>query len=582
MAPSSIRIQRAELACVAAVCGVAVLLWNHRLGGPIDYRFDAGVYYVLGTSLAEGKGYRLLSEPGEIQALQYPPLLPAFVAIHQKALGTSDPVVVGQWLRRSYFLIFVAYAGAVYALARRFLPRGVSVAAALVCLFSFHTFYLSDMLFAELPFAFVSVLFVLAMGMPSRWLAAVAAPLGIAAYLLRTLGIALLAAWVAESLSRRRFRQAAMRAAIAVVPVVGWQTYVAGVRSSAEYARPAYTYQRAPYQYYNVSYAENAGLVDPFVPERGRATRADLAHRVAWNVAAMPFGIGEAVSAPSMFWKWILLTVRRSGGPDIPDWTVVFPTALLGLVTLCGIALLVAAGERFVPLYIGASAALICLTPWPEQFNRYLSPLSALLSISMFVALLALEDHIRRSGGGRRHALRALSVAVLTSITIAQWFTVTYSYKSRGGILYEDAQGRTTHGSAFFYDKRWSDFDAAVRLLKRQARRSDVVAASAPHVVYLYAGLKAVLPPYELDAETALRLLDSVPVTWVIVDEFDFGGNFSRRYAFSAIVRRPDLWTLAYTGEAGRVRVYRRSDAGGPASSAESRARPTGGSSPVP
>ena len=47
---------------------LVVALWLPRTSGPIDLRWDGGVYYVLGTSLAEGKGYRLLNEPGEIQA----------------------------------------------------------------------------------------------------------------------------------------------------------------------------------------------------------------------------------------------------------------------------------------------------------------------------------------------------------------------------------------------------------------------------------------------------------------------------------------------------------------------------------
>ena len=62
---------------VAVVLGVAIVLWLPRLSGPIDLRYDAGVYYLLGTSLAAGHGYRIPSEPGSPQALQYPPLLPA-------------------------------------------------------------------------------------------------------------------------------------------------------------------------------------------------------------------------------------------------------------------------------------------------------------------------------------------------------------------------------------------------------------------------------------------------------------------------------------------------------------------------
>jgi len=75
------------------VC-IVLLVWVPRLSGPIDLRYDGGVYYILGTSLAEGKGYRLLNEPGEIEAVQYPPLLPVFVAAHQRVLGTSDTIVI--------------------------------------------------------------------------------------------------------------------------------------------------------------------------------------------------------------------------------------------------------------------------------------------------------------------------------------------------------------------------------------------------------------------------------------------------------------------------------------------------------
>ena len=82
----------------------------------------APCYYILGTSLAEGKGYRLLNEPGEIDEVQYPPLLPAIVAVHQLVLGTSDPTTVGRWLRLSSFLIFLAYACVVLRFLRSYLP----------------------------------------------------------------------------------------------------------------------------------------------------------------------------------------------------------------------------------------------------------------------------------------------------------------------------------------------------------------------------------------------------------------------------------------------------------------------------
>jgi len=45
-----------------------------RISGPIDLRWDGGrLYYILRHALAEGKGYRLLSEPGNIPSNWHPP-----------------------------------------------------------------------------------------------------------------------------------------------------------------------------------------------------------------------------------------------------------------------------------------------------------------------------------------------------------------------------------------------------------------------------------------------------------------------------------------------------------------------------
>src|SRR5437773_7971621 len=105
----------------AVAVAIALLLWAPRLSGPIDLRWDAGVYYVLGTSLATGHGYRILSEPGSPEALQYPPLLPAVVALFERALGSIDPAVIGVWLRLSYAALFLFYALAVLRLAAKYL-----------------------------------------------------------------------------------------------------------------------------------------------------------------------------------------------------------------------------------------------------------------------------------------------------------------------------------------------------------------------------------------------------------------------------------------------------------------------------
>ena len=112
-----VRSLRSDSINAAVLCLAVMLVWAPRLKGPIDLRWDAATYYQLGTSLAEGKGYRLPNEPGEIRAIQYPPALPALVAIHQRVLGTSDCILVGKALRFTYLAMYFGYILGIYALA---------------------------------------------------------------------------------------------------------------------------------------------------------------------------------------------------------------------------------------------------------------------------------------------------------------------------------------------------------------------------------------------------------------------------------------------------------------------------------
>ena len=284
---------------VLLVLAVAVMIWLPRLQGPIDLRWDGGVYYILGTSLAQGTGYRLLNEPGEIEAVQYPPLLPALVAASQVALGTSDPTTVGRWLRYAAFLVFLVYMSLVVSFLRHYLPTRSTLVAALFCLFSVHVYFLSDLLFPEILFSLATLVFLLALRrdetrLDSIWTYVAAA----SSYALRTVGTVAFAAWVLDSLIRRRFGQAVVRLALVVMAVAAWHVYVASVESSHEYNHPAYPYQRAAYMFYNVTYTRNIALRDPFAPEKGRLSAVTLLRRIGGNALALPASVGETLSIP--------------------------------------------------------------------------------------------------------------------------------------------------------------------------------------------------------------------------------------------------------------------------------------------
>lgn len=552
---------------LAVLLALGAGLWAPRLRGPLDLRYDAGVYYVLGTSLAEGRGYRILSEPGALEAVQYPPLLPAVGALHERVLGTSNPAVVGHALRITMCLLFLGYVAAVFALSRLLLTPGYAFLATLLTTLHAQTIFMSDFFAADVPYAFVSVLFFVVTFRNGEGRASTRAPdrgalagtLAVAAYAARSAGLALLGAWVAESLLHRRLRQAAIRGAVAIMALATWQLYTARVRASPDYQRPAYSYQRADYQFYNVGYLENMRYIDPFRPELGRASTTGLAHRVIENVRRMPISVGEAVSLHRGWWTGEVEKLNQTvPGLGAPTWLADVALAALSIPVFAGLFLLAVDGYWLVGVYTAASVLLIALTPWPAQFSRYMVPLTPFLTLALVYLLAWTAGRLRRTPSARWHAMRTGLIVAIGVILIQQAYTLYKSYtKHLKPAVYTDAEGQRRQHRLFFYDRNWRLHDKALDWLASHARSGEVVAISTPHWASLRTGLPAVMPPYEADAAAAARLMETVPVTYLIVDNLSFL-DVGRRYARPVIERAPEQWSLIYFADDSGPRIYRR------------------------
>jgi hypothetical protein len=539
-----------DLRPLAALLIVAVVLWIPVMRGPIDLRWDAGVYFVLGSSLAQGQGYRSLNEPGDPQAVNYPPLLPLVIAGHQRLLGTSDPVVVGKLLRVTFALMLLAAVAVIYVLARRWLSPWQAFTVSVIYLLSRHTYFLASLCFAEMPFTLVSLLFFL----PRRpgWRKEIGAgACAIAAFLLRAIGIALLAAWVAESLIQRQWKRAALRAAVALLPVLLWQGYVNLVKASDAYQHPAYAYQRAPYQYYNVPYSENLEYLDSFRPELGKATLTQRLERVASNLGPIIRTFGAAVS-----WRGLALGEVVSWRRQLLDLGV-SAFVILGLITLWRY------GERLMILYLILSILIIAATPWPAQFARYFSPLVPFLAMAFVLGVVGATQQLSR----HLHQKRLVSVGL--ALVAGIWVVSALTAQLRDFVhpdnsaTYVDARGVEHPYRLFYYDNAWRDFEAALNWLRDYAPPGAVVASSSPHLAYLMLHSKTVMPPMESDVSTAQRLLDSVPVTFLIVDDLTFL-DISKRYVEPITTAYGDRWEKVYTVPGTATAIYQRTAASSP------------------
>lgn len=545
--PASER-RRSTLVRLGLLALLALLILP-KIRGPIDLRFDAGVYYLLGTSLAQGRGYRLANEPGEIEAVQYPPVLPALVAVHQLVLGSADPFVVAPALRLSMHALYVAYVLAAYAFARRYASTGTAFLVAAFSAANLYAYYLSDLCFSEMPFAAVTMGFLLVPA-DRTWLRGTLATL---AFGLRTIGLALLGAWVLEALIERRWRAACLRLTIAAVPVLAWQAYVHRVQSSEDYRAPAYAYQRAPWNYYNVTYADNLRLVDPFQPELGRLGASGALQRVGANLQRLPLSLGEAASSPDTGWEWMVQRIYGRLGLDGEPgpWVLIAPFAV-GLFVAVGLVAMSLGAPRTAALYAIASIALICSTPWPSQVTRYLMPVTPVLVLAGFSGL----DVIRRRA--RPPIRTGLTTGLLVvPIAMVQTFVAysTYTWQ-RGHVSQEDLGGQAHEASYFYFTRGWQGMERAFLWVREHVEADAIVACSTPHQAYLRTGRRAVMVPFEADAEACLELLDSVPVQYVIVDSLAFI-DVARRYVAPALALEPERWVLVHEDVPGDVKVYR-------------------------
>jgi len=340
--------------------------------------------------------------------------------------------------------------------------------------------------------------------------------------------------------------------------VLAWQAYVFHVRSSAEYSHAAYEYQRAAYQYYNVSYLENMQLVDPFKPELGRLDTSAFVSRLATNLATVPGAMGQIISAKEKDWRGTALWLQSllSDNRLFPVSTVRVPIYALAVSVLGGLFVFIRRGDWIMTSIIAGSFGLMCLTPWPTQFTRYLEPVAPFLTIAAVLCIVQttrtlMERRAVVTGWMIRSAAVLLfGLAIIVELHTAAWL---FSAGARQPVVFVDRKTERTP-KWFLYDQSWQDWQEAIDWINKHALPEAIVATSSPHFYYLQTGRLAVLPPMVIDPAEERRLLASVPVSYAIVDDLEFLDT-TRRYLEPAL-KSDSSWHLVHS--VNETSVYER------------------------
>jgi hypothetical protein len=182
-----------------------------------------------------------------------------------------------------------------------------------------------------------------------------------------------------------------------------------------------------------------------------------------------------------------------------------------------------------------------------------------LLSIASAVSLAAgtkvLDGVVREASP---ILIRAPAVAVAGIMLGLHVFAVIGEFRTdHASVTYQGRDGQEVRYSLFFYNKSWAAHDAALDWLAAHSSPGDVVVTSTPQWLFIRTGLKAVMPPFEANPALAMKLIDSVPARYVVVDSLSFI-DVSRRYLQLMVENSPERWKLVYGGDTGGSAIYRR------------------------
>ncbi len=221
------------IAVLAMLAPSAWFFWQARDAPHLGTFEDDSLYLVAGQSLAEGKGYRILSLPGEPYQTKYPPLYPLILAAVWKIDGNfpanMPKVMLAQWL---LWLLFLATA-ALMLWSLKPLDASAKWAALVFIAVSPPFVYLGLSIMPETLFASLCLLTIYLADFsdwPVNLRALLAGACAAGAVMTKIAALPLIAAVFIAMLIKKRFLGAFLFAALPGLAVAGWAAWAASHR----------------------------------------------------------------------------------------------------------------------------------------------------------------------------------------------------------------------------------------------------------------------------------------------------------------------------------------------------------------
>jgi hypothetical protein len=463
---------------------VALLIYAMRMNRVFGLFVDDAWYALLAKSLATGQGYSVINSPSAGILPLYPPAYPFLLSlVYRLSPQFPDNIVLLKWVS----VVAMIGSGVLtywYFTRHRKLTPGLAWMMAMATVLSPTLVFLAtSSLMSECVFmcVFLGAVVASERGVQLQegrqaWLyLSLGAVLASGAFLMRSIGLSLMAALFIYLLKERLVKQA----------------LVTGLLMAA-LAGPWILYSRS-HTPTSVQQQEQGGnIVQPYTQQfwqkragdlaSGTATVKDLPGRVVENILEISgrdaarilvTPIFEALVDPT---KEIQNQELQAGG----QLSRLYSSFFLAILLIVGFVAAVRAEFRLADLAVLFSLGITVLWPW-ETF-RFVLPLTPFLIFYLLMSLRTIAKAAARSAPATRLPGRVMLAAAALLVVLNLYPQLNFLLKSSGQTVVEENSWETMFNEA----------EQMVQQLQRTLPQDGVISTTNPAFVHLYTGHKTV------------------------------------------------------------------------------------------
>ena len=456
---------------------------------------DNAAYYILGKALYQGQGYTYINSPATPPAINLPPGYPALIALTM-ALWSSDFAAM-KLVNGIFFLLSVL---GLFALTRTLTDNvHLALVVSLAALSNGYLLRWSTLMMSEMSFLFFSIAALLLctrlaaedFRRPQIYLLLLCL---VAAFYIRTVGVALLIAIGSVVVRRKHWKYLAFLVTAYIAAILPW--YIRGRRLGGN------------------PYIDQLLSVNPYRPELGSVGPGDLVERLIFN--AKRYIYREIPDG-------LLCQYERNwaDGSTAVDWVLGF-----SCIALSGYGLYKLPRHRWlIAVYGGTTAGVLLFWPQVWQGTRFLVPLIPLLLLACFNGLYS----ILRTVLSEANMVRRAGPLALLPVLLINAEDVNYMHKV------------VTIGG---FSNAWVNYFEMARWTAIHTEADAIVACRKPSLFYLFSNRRTV--PYKFTADNAELIADlrDQGVDYVVTESL--GYSTTPRYLVPAIQNNLPKFSAAH------------------------------------